>query len=916
LDVIAGSVTSRRTSSAVYRDPSAWYHIVCTYDTTNATGSNRIRLYVNGTQVTSFSSSTDPSQNYASGLVNSTNSHEIGRLLTEYYDGYLTEVNFIDGQALTPSSFGETDLITGVWKPKRYAGTYGTNGFYLPFKYESATAYAGGFNGSNQYLSLAQNSAFNFGTGDFTVETWVYANSWSSAVSPIISLGDGAVGGGSPIYSGWALRYSTGAGLGWYRFDGTETHLTNNIFLATNQWIHLAVSRSGGVLKIFVNGAQVYSASNTVTYNNVNSNTLKIGGNWTVGGPTVTWFNGYISNVRIVNNTGLYTANFAPPTTNLTAVSGTALLTLQGSSIVDNSTNAFAITNNNSVTTSLQNIFGAPILTADQSGNSNNWQSYNLSLASGVTYDSMTDVPTLTSATASNFCTLNPLACRYTGTQYLFDGNLRWYFASTSTWISSGATIGASSGKYYWECSMSGVGGSQAVIIGIAPNSVISNYITNNLFVGQSAGDYSYYTNGNKFNNGINTLYGATYGDGDIIGVALDMDAGTLTFYKNNVSQGTAFSGLSGTFFPAVGSTGAQVYCNFGQRPFAYTPPTGYVALNTFNLPDSTIKKGKAHMDVLLVTGTGSNQSYTGLDFEPGLSSVKSRSASGRFDWFDSNRGVILRLDSSTTEAEAADNDLYAFDSNGFSGSLDNGTTYASWHWKTSTSTVTNTSGTISSSVRVNPSAGCSVVTYTGNGSANQTVGHGLGVSPAFVIVKARNAAINWPVHHQSYLNQSSDFLLLSASDAGATASNWFSKTSSTIGFPTSYASTNGNGTTYVAYCWAEIAGFSKFNFYTGNGSSDGPFIYTGFRPKFVLVKRSDAGPSNWTIEDTSRDAYNVAQTVLYPHLSNAEGTQSAIDILSNGFKVRHSTSEQNGSGATYMYACWAEVPFKQSLAR
>jgi hypothetical protein len=574
---VAGS-SNEVATSAVFRDPAAWYHFVVAVDTTQATDTNRIRVFVNGVQQTLTGTyipqNTDTQWN--NNVV-----QQIGRKDTGggFFDGYMTEINSVDGQALTPNSFGTFNSF-GVWQPITYGGSYGTNGFYLPFNAGTST-FAGSFNGSNQSLSVAQNAAFNFGTGDFTIEACVYGNSWNS-VNPIIVLGDGAVGGGSPVYSGWAMRYDSANGLGLYRFDGSETSLFSGATVPVNTWNHMAISRSSGTLRMFINGRQVYSAANTTSYNNVNSNSLKIGGNWVIGGGVVTWVNGFISNVRIVNNAGLYTSNFTPPTANLTAVSGTALLTLQNSSIVDNSTNAFSITNNNTVTTGQTYPFSAAKIFNDQGPAGNNWTPNNISGAIGSTLDYMTDVPTLTSTTAANYAVLNAVAApTWAGTNFV---NSNANLTCTYGYQTSPSTMAVTnSGQWYWEvtCVTNCGSGANNSRIGIVP----FPYGTGT--PGDMTGSYAYTANGAKGSGGTYASYGASYTDGDVIGIAFDSGAGTLTFYKNGTSQGTAYTGISGTFGAMNGSgssSGTVSSFNFGQQPFKYTPPSGFVALNTFNL--------------------------------------------------------------------------------------------------------------------------------------------------------------------------------------------------------------------------------------------------------------------------------------------------------------------------------------------
>jgi hypothetical protein len=933
---VAGS-SNEVATSAVFRDPSSWYHFVVAVDTTQATDTNRIKIYVNGVQQTLTGTyipqNTDTQWN--NNVV-----QQIGRKDTGggFFDGYLDEINSIDGQALTPSSFGSFNAQTGVWQPIRYTGTYGTNGFYLPFTDRSTASFAGSFNGSNQFLSLAQNAAFSFGTGDFTVETFINANSWGS-VNPIIALGNGAVGGGSPVYSGWAVRYDSSGSLIFFRYDGVETTPTATITLATGQWYHIAVSRSSGTLRMFVNGTQVYSAASSTSYNNVNSDTLKIGGNWVIGGGVTTWINGQISNTRIVKGTGLYTANFTVPTQNLTAVSGTSLLTLQNTTIIDNSPNNFTITNNNSVTTSVQNPFASGSITSDQSGNANNWFSNNINTTTlGVTYDSMTDVPTLTNTTTANYAVLNPLGGVTTGGPFLVDGNLN-YGQGAAAWSSCGSTIQPNTGKWYFEVS-GPVSGSNYSAAGFR---AVGN-ISSNEYAGSSTGSY-----GGVQTSGVITAYAngsagsgisGTFSINTPIQVAVDFDAGKIWFGSLNgtwIGGGNPASGTSPTYTftantqlnPYVSAYANNTYANFGQRPFIYTVPSGFNRLNAFNLPSSTIVAGNKQFDATTYTGNGTAITVTNSGaMQPDFVWVKSRSSTQSSGLYNVISGVGKYLVSNTTNAEVTYLDtLTSFNSNGFSAGNDssgsgintNGTNYVSWQWKAGGAAVTNTTGSISAQVSANPAAGFSIATYTGTGS-NATVGHGLGVAPAMIIIKSRNNlsnAWNWMVYQKTMTATS--YAYLNLTNAKETSSGLWNNTEPTSSVFTigSNGNVNAASNTYVAYCWAEIAGFSRFGSYTGNGSADGTFVFTGFRPKYVIVKRTDA-IGHWIIKDTARNPSNIATLNLYSDLSNAEDSAavSDMDLLSNGFKLRGTYIYMNASGGNYIYMAFAENPFKNSLAR
>ena len=700
-------------TSQVFRDASAWYHLVFAYDSTQATAANRVKLYVNGVQITSFSAAAYPPQNNnsflytASGLTSS-----IGAFngTSNWYDGYMVELNFIDGQALTPSSFGSTNALTGVWQPARYTGTYGTNGFYLPFTDNSA------------------------------------------------------------------LTTSSNVGLG-----------------------------------------------------------------------------------------------------------------------------------------------------KDFSGNGNYWTTNNISITAGVAYDSMTDVPTLTSATAANYCVYNPLNS-YAGV--LSAANLATYSA-TAAWFSSVGTIYVNSGKWYAEVTVTSR--TQASAIGIA-NTTFSGLISQ--YVGISAGSYSYVSDGNKYNNSTAVAYGATYTNGDVIGIALDLTAGTLTFYKNNVSQGTAYTGLTGTFAFAVSVFQDQLYSNFGQFPFTYTPPTGFVALNTYNLPTSTILQGNKVMDATTYTGNSSTQNIVnGGAFKPDFVWMKNRTTTAISHYLnDSVRGAYKTLFSNLTNAEydgtSNSDGVSTFNSNGFT--VLNGTNalnynqtsnnYVAWQWQAGQgSTLSNTNGSITSTVSVNASAGFSVVTYTGTGSGTPTIGHGLGVTPALIIGKNRSgSAQNWQVWHTS-IGDNVLQLNLTNAQVASTANSVFivAGINSSVFQVGTNPSLNGSATTQVAYCWTPIAGYSAFGSYTGNGSTDGTFVYTGFLPRWVMVKRTDT-TGDWQILDTARGTYNPDDARLWADLSNAEVSNGNgnTDFLSNGFKFRNTNADNNASGGTYIYAAFASNPLKNSLAR
>jgi hypothetical protein len=390
-------------------------------------------------------------------------------------------------------------------------------------------------------------------------------------------------------------------------------------------------------------------------------------------------------------------------------------------------------------------------------------------------------------------------------------------------------------------------------------------------------------------------------------------------------ATGTGGLSLAGTnYIIGAAAYSATISANFGQRPFSYTPPTGFVRLNTYNLSDSTIKKGNTVMDATTYTGDGATRSITNAAaFKPDLVWVKSRSNAEWNILFDSVRGTGKSIYSNDTNVEVTNAGfgyVSAFNSNGYSVTAGgsgitnvNGSayTYVGWQWQAGQGTNTsNTSGSITSTVSVNATAGFSVVTYTPPGSGTCTVGHGLGVAPKMIITKKRNGADNWPVYHASIGAGKIVELNLTSAQSTNSIIGTSAPTSTIFNFA-------GVGGDWVAYCWAEIAGFSKFGSYTGNGSADGPFVFTEFRPKFILYKNASYAGTSWAMLDSSRNTYNVLNARLFADSSSAEDTSvSPMDFTSNGFKVRSTNDGVNRNGDTIIYMAFAENPFKNANAR
>jgi hypothetical protein len=707
---IAGvSIAWNTVTAAIFRDFSAWYHGVWVFDSAQATASNRVKVYINGVQQTT--SGSYPSLNDTSEF-NSAIGHTIfnGNIIGAR-DGYLTEVNFIDGQALTPAAFGETDVITGVWKPKKYAGTYGTNGFFLNFSDPSA---------------------------------------------------------------------ATAAAIG-----------------------------------------------------------------------------------------------------------------------------------------------------KDYSGNGNNWTPNNISVTAGTTYDSMLDVPTLYADGGNgrgNYAVVNPLS-KGTSQTSVIDGNL--YAIPTSGGSNWGTVFSSiaipTSGKWYVEAIAqvyAGSGNSSSLGVVDSASFIPTNtatlytFSTGEGFDGILAHLFSDYVS--PIADGVQgtNVTGLT-GTSINLMLALDVDNGKVyagyngTWLNSGNPAGNTGEVATRTFSASDvvaghtswnGTNDQSQYYNFGQRPFAYTPPTGFRALNTQNLPEPTIVQGNKWMDAKTYTGNGGTQTVSGMQFAPDFVWIKNRGTATDHGLFDTTRGATKRLASNLTSAETTEvNSLTAFTSNGFTVGAtqdfnQNGVGLVAWQWKESAS------------------AGFDIVTFTAQSSGSATFSHSLGVAPVMIITKQRaTAGTAWTTYHASVGN--TGYLVLNTTAAAATLSTVWNNTSPTSSVFTLGSAFAGAGT-MVAYLFAEVAGFSRFGSYTGNGSSDGPFVFCGFKPKFVMVKRTDA-TNFWLMMDTTRNTYNVMGDGLLANTSGAEFSWNpSKDILSNGFKVRTSDAAENANGGTYVYAAFSENPFKYSLAR
>jgi len=722
-----GWSTSYRVTNRVFRDYGSWYHIVLRVDTTQSTANDRIKIYVNGVQETSFSTTNNPSED-ADTPFNATYRHDVGSINVaspNFFDGYMAEVNFTDGVSNDPSAFGETK--EGVWVPKAYTGSYGTNGFYLKFD--------------------------QTGTGTASAST---------------------IGADS---------------------SGNNNHYTTSGFASTD------------------------------------------------------------------------------------------------SNILDSPTN--------------------------------------------------------------NFCTWNELA---NSAMDLTEGSLA-HSNSASSWKSITATFGVETGKWYWEILSKRGGGANYEQVGIA----LDKFTDFTNFLGSNTNSYGYNAfNGNKYYNTSYVSYGASYADGDIVGVALDMDNGTLTFYKNNSSQGEAYSSISGCYSPAAVLYDSASVANFGQDSsfagaktaqnnadqngrgdFYYSPPSGFLALCTANLPEPTIsplngKQPSDYFNTVLYTGDDSTNAITGVGFQPDLVWLKNRDYAVNHRLYNAltyggpysagaSGSKYLKSNATTGDTAGTANSLISLDSDGFTVHGSGGETndlnekYVAWNWLAGNASASNSDGSTTSTVSVNTTAGFSIVTYTGTGSAT-TIGHGLGVKPNTIWIKRRTVAAygNWSIYVDSPNMGAGKSIYFDLANAAGTSSSMMNDTEPTSSVFTVNTSsgTNTNTHEYIAFCFSNVEGYSKFGEYTGNGDADGPFVYTGFRPAWVMFKRTDSTAS-WFIADNKRDVNNVLSRYLFADLTDAENTAGdRADFLSNGFKARVSNTNQNASGGNYIYMAFAEMPFKYANAR
>jgi len=895
-------------TTGAFRDPAAWYHIVVAIDTTLPNKYDRCKIYVNGVQqpVTTNVSGWDSGEgSYAQNYSNYVNQSGYvqtwgcrGYYNDNIFDGYMTECYMIDGQALDPTYFGYTDPITGIWQPKAYTGSYGINGCYLPFN-QTSSPILFGKNAGNPSNLLTYSEQFDNGAWSKPAAPVAATVSANTSVAP-----DGTTTADTVNYSG-STTHPCYQEVSLPTFSGGEVYTAS---------MYVKNSTAGNY---YVQCTYFYTAGgNQDGYANF---TFDSGGNLINLSPSASYIQ---AKAQYVGN-GWYRVSVT--STHQGGGNGTVLRTSVGQN-----GNAGAIVVwgaqinlGNTADTYLQTTSGA----LNQSWTVNNF----------ATTDSMVDSPTNVFTTATdvggvvsgNYCTISSIAnvnntSSNGGLSVSTGGNYTAFYS----------THAVNTGKWYFEITK---GSSGDMAFGLFQNYIYPTSSSNQMGQGpDNVGFYLYYNQGNGLGdtsasnnrlqyNGSN--YGAPVGFGNddtgaVYGCTLDFDTSVVTVYRNNDAANKLIWTMPSTLTQYPLMIGYAVKTswpattmdfNFGQRPFVYTPPAGYKSINSTNiqaLGTSTVGKGAIQankwFDINQFAGSGAsapNKITNTAKFAPDLVWLKSQDRGYDHDLFDTARGPYLHVMTNTNAVEytePAGSTLTSFNTDGFTlngdnsgyGSVNNtGWKYIGYQWKQS------------------PTSGFNVISYAGDGTNNRAISHNLGAVPAFIMVKARNYGFNWDIYHQSL---GIGATLTFTTDPTRNYSAFGSTSPTSSNFYTQWNYTN-SAYNYIAYVWAEVPGFSRFGSYLANASSDGPFIYTGFKPKFVMIKATGM-TQEWVLLDSTRSSTgggNPINSYLLPNATNGESTGDDVDFLSNGFKIRVSGSGVNyNAGQNYIYCAWAENPF------
>ena len=745
--------------------------------------------------------------------------------------------------------------------------------------------------GGSQHFVVADSSDFEFGSGEFTIEYWINAEDVANdGMASWLMKGTNS-SNNSFDWRAYASMDGSNANIycDFSTSDGNKYLGENVDNMPNDEWVHFAAVRDNTDNKFYIykNGVKFDDASvaSGATMNDNYSDGLTWGYFNAISGSNHYGFDGWVNDIRIYKGFCKY-----PGGTTFNVVTEGAPYDLDV--VVDTPTNY------------------APDSGSDGDG--------------GVT--------------RGNYCTLNQ-------NDQLGDsvsrGNL--YLGTHSGHRGARGTVGLTSDKWYWEYISTTSGTSYH---GIGTKYAVVNYDHGSLGGFKDFWYlYSTTTTKNLFRPGAddsNYLTSTGAPVGEVIQVMLDMDNYKVKFGVDNtfgaeVDLASTIGSSVGSYkeiFPIAKKLSWEGYVNFGQQPFRYAAPAGYKAICTQNLPDTFGANSNANEDknnpskyfgVLTYTGDGNdNRDITGLDFQPDLVWIKERNSTGDHHIFDVVRGATKAMRTNENDGEVTDaNELKAFNSDGFrlgtGGDVNaDGTATVAWAWDAGTAAGTpiSTGDITPSNVWKNRDAGFSITKYAGSGS-DHSVPHDLGAKPDLLFVKKVNAAGEWRGWHSSL--DSGKSVDLNSSGAQFTDESFTQEADANyIYVKGSVGNVNNSGNTYMLYAWTAITGYSAFGKYIGNNSSNGPFIWTGFRPKFILQKRmDDAG--NWAIRDTNRaPEVQAVWNTLIAESSEVESTNQnwSYDFLSNGFTVRTTQSNQNASGGEFIYAAFAEHPFKTARAR
>ena len=889
--------TSGQVRGSLILEPLAWHHIAVTHNGTNT------KTYIDG--VLDLNTTTSSGSNWGAG------SHElrIGRPEAHAEAGRhaISNLRIVKGSVVYSANFKPpTEPLTNITNTKllccnsktsplnatvsqtRTGPTITTNGGITHSTDDPYSSSEGSTSNSGTgYLEIPSDS-FIIGYGDFTIECWLKSTQaggsnqdgvWSiisgssafqSTNTNIVRLvqgrdGDGGQDGGLEV-----------------TIDGETIGTTDQDVLAENTWTHVAVSRQSGFVRIFVGG--VIKASGYLR-KSVTGNRFVTGyydNNYT--------FQGNMADLRFVNGRAIYTGNFTPPTSALPNIPNSVLRCCSSDSSAASS----------------GQVYTTPVRYGDTYANDFN---------PFDEYDS--------TGQESGYCILNTVDKSSNTTPS--DGGLHWACSASGEGKIRG-TISFTEGKYYFEDTVS-----------IAARHQVGVMDTETLYTGGDLGNnigewvvrtdnYGVHHGSSRGENVDPLSTDTTNKIGYVWMVAVDADNGKIYFGKNGSwlkgadparGQNPVYSNLSGRLAPAMGRrTGANAAnINFGQRPFVYNPPEGFLPLCTSNLKHSPVRNPAQHCGVLLWTGNGSvsgqNITDTGLEFKPDLVWIKQRNGNQNNLIHDTVRGINKYIKTDENAAESTNEDfvtqiLQGGFKVGNSGVTNgSGETNVAWCWKGGGTAVTNNDGNITSQVSANKEAGFSICSWTINTSGVYTIGHGLGKAPAMIIMKNRDTTNNWDVYHQS-VGPNFRIRLNSDTNREDYTGPWNDTAPDSSKFTSTGSWLGGNGNKIVAYCWAEIPGYSRFGTFKGNSaSSDNTYIHCGFRPAFIMSKDSTAGGTGWWWRvDTKRDPDNVVYNMVDANRSQAERTDTIFDICSNGFKVRL------GLGTTdFIFMAFAEQP-------